>query len=275
MQKNSVCNSQVSMFNTDTGETKDSKVIPFQSNIIPFPCAKQDKNPSIVIAEKHRTSPITDKSMCDRIQDCLLSTGRYGLRNWLIFTLGIAIGRRAGDLLSIRIKDVFDGKEVRNNIAVQEHKTGKIVKDVYIGENVRRNIRQYIEGLGIFSREDYLFTSQKKDAEGNARPLNVRSYAAILRDTGETLNAGFGLSTHDMRKTFGRRYYDYYMQKEGGVTETGVHVLDYLQALFGHSSRLITLRYIGVYSEEMQSAADNIDSMYFGDRNSISEQVQG
>ena len=46
--------------------------------------------------------------------------GKEDRRDYLMFVLGINVGLRAGDLLSLRIHQVYDGESIRHSVRIVE-----------------------------------------------------------------------------------------------------------------------------------------------------------
>jgi integrase len=198
----------------------------------------------------HDADPVKDKAILDQIKSHLLSTGRYGHRNWLIFVVGINNARRCGDILHLTIGDVFsqDTNEVVKSVTKREQKTSKILT-YYLPDLVRSAIKDYINSIGFYSLDDPLFRSQKGGF------MKTSTYWAILKKIRDELDLKFQLSTHSMRKSFG---YHKYMALEGKQLPNGYDVVDVLQEAYGHSSRKITLKYLGI-TEEVQMDLYNTD----------------
>ena len=87
---------------------------------------------------------------------------------------------------------------------------------------------------------DFLFPSQK------GGHLTGTAYYNILLRMRKELDLQFNLSTHSMRKTWAYRLYQAH---KGEIFEGGYDIVDHLQFMFGHSTRLMTLRYIGITDE--------------------------
>lgn len=179
---------------------------------------------------------IKDKGTIKEIKNYLLNNGRYGYRNYLIYTLGINIGRRAGDLLKLKIGDVYSNHQVKEVVIHIEEKTGKRI-EFYLNKPVREALYEYITNLQAIYPERPLFLSQKKVA------LTVKSFWKILNDVKVDLNLNCNFGTHTMRKTFGYQQYQAFKDKD---IEGGFDVVDMLQDSFGHYSRKQTMTYIGI-----------------------------
>lgn len=212
----------------DTDDIPDN-VVPISSLYAPKPIVNR------------AADPIRDDSVLREIQEYLLSHGKYGYRNWLIFVVGIHIGRRGGDLLKLRLIDVYDFERgcVRDRVTHIEQKTKKQIT-FYLADTVKRAILQYLDNRPSISMYDFLFPSQK------GGHLTGTAYYNILLRMRKELDLQFNLSTHSMRKTWAYRLYQAH---KGEIFEGGYDIVDHLQFMFGHSTRLMTLRYIGITDE--------------------------
>ncbi len=153
--------------------------------------------------------------------------GKENKRDYCIFVVGINVGLRAGDLLSLKIKDVTDGAEIFNTVTIKEQKTGK-TRSFALNKNAKEAIQLYINSLADYDFNDYLFKSRKGGHLG-VRPLH-HIIKTLTKDLG--IKGNFG--THTLRKTMA---YHRYINNVP---------LETLQKLLNHSSSAITLRYIGI-----------------------------
>lgn len=153
--------------------------------------------------------------------------GKENKRDYCIFVVGINVGLRAGDLLSLKIKDVTDGNTIYDTVTIKEQKTGK-TRNFALNENAKESIKIYLNSLTDYDFEDYLFKSRKGGHLG-VRPLH-HIIKTITKDLG--IKGNFG--THTLRKTMA---YHRYINKVP---------LETLQKLLNHSSSAITLRYIAI-----------------------------
>lgn len=163
----------------------------------------------------------------------------------LAFTLGINLGLRANELVSLRTEDVFtpDGFvrcEAEESVTVWQRKVGKhrtlwlneACKEALEAHWPHRNSETYAAG--------WLFPSR----EGGH--ICVRTLHDVLKEAAQACGVTQNIGTHSLRKTFG---YHQYRQGQDIVM---------LQRLFGHSSPAVTLRYIGVAQEEERAAYRNV-----------------
>lgn len=203
---------------------------------------------------RHDADPIKDLALLEQIKNKILTTGRYGYRNWLIFVTGINSARRCGDLLSLRIGDVLDKKgEVVKSVTKEEQKTRKILT-YYLPDVVRSAIKAYLGSIGNYRLEDPLFKGQKNTRIDRHQTviqggfMATSHYWKILNNIKKDMDLDIQLSTHSMRKTFGDHKYHALKDKE---LPSGYDVIDVLQDAYGHSNRKTTLRYLGI-TEEVQ-----------------------
>ncbi|MGL5381194.1 site-specific integrase [Clostridium sp.] len=162
--------------------------------------------------------PIRDREIILKMKNELLKTG---LRNYMLFNIGINTGLRVSDILNLKVKDV----RFKSHILIVEQKTGKS-KRILINSNLKEDIDNYIYTM---TDNEYLFKSQK----GNNTPIS-RVQAYRILNTAATNLGIVEIGTHTMRKTFG--YWHYKIYKDIAI----------LQDIFNHSSPSVTLKYIGI-----------------------------
>ena len=174
--------------------------------------------------------PIKDKKELNELLEAL-GMGEYGLRNQLLFKLGVTTGLRCSDLVRLKVEQVRG----RSSFKIREGKTKK-ERIVYLNQ-VMADIADYIETLDKGSV--YLFESKK------GGHITVTQAYRILTKAGEMIG-NQSIGTHTMRKTFG---YTYYKETKDIAT---------LMEIFNHSSQKITLRYIGMTSETIENSIKSI-----------------
>lgn len=175
------------------------------------------------------------------------------LRNWLFFTLGINLGLRVSDLCRLQWHHIFIPGTNSFNLTewneIIEEKTGK-KRQVVLNSAAQKAISFYFSSLGKSIKEinpdDYIFYSQKK-TEPHIQPHCIHH---ILKQAARSCNIAFNVGTHSMRKTFGYMLYH----------STGKDI-DMVQRILNHSSQQMTLRYIGVDSENVRDAYAAIPDM--------------
>lgn len=170
----------------------------------------------------------------EEIKEFLEALGRSenGLRDQLLFKIGITTGLRVGDIVKLKVATV----KGKSSFKIEEGKTKK-ERTVYLN-NVMADIAEYIETLP--ADEVYLFPSRK----GSSHITTTQAYR-ILAKAGDMIG-NHSIGTHTMRKTFG---YIYYKETKDIAT---------LMEIFNHSSQKITLRYIGITEERIENSIKSI-----------------
>ena len=169
--------------------------------------------------------PIRDKNKIELVKAILKKNGS---RDYLLFLLGINSGLRISDILKLKVSDVLNKKYIE----IKEQKTNKN-RRFPITESFKYPLAEYLFGK---SPEDWLFLSRR----GKKPITQIQAYRII---TATCLKAGITtkIGTHTLRKTFG--YHFYKKTKDIAL----------LQNILNHSSPSITLRYIGINQDIIDS----------------------
>lgn len=149
---------------------------------------------------------------------------------YIMFMIGIYTGRRVTDILKLQVKDVINKDSL---LIKKEIKTGKM-SNMDFNAELKRALKMYCENK---PSNNYLIKSRK----GGNNPLTRQAAYQVLDRAAKK----FGLDqigTHTMRKTFG--YHLYYEAKKDIVL---------VMNALGHSSEHITLRYIGITGDEVNT----------------------
>lgn len=150
----------------------------------------------------------------------------------LYIIMSINTGLRISDLLSLKFENVSS-----DTLKLVEQKTSKR-RCIKLNENIKNALKQFNpENVG-----DYLFTSQKSGVYA-PQSLN-RILKDVFKKEAKTLN----ISSHSLRKSFGRKVYETNGESEKALT--------YLSELFNHSSLSITRIYLGIRQEELNDIYD-------------------
>lgn len=165
----------------------------------------------------------------EKIEDMKWSLKRHcGERDYIMFLLGINTGLRVSDLLNVKISDIKGKKK----LAVKEGKTDK-PRMIQLA-NIYDELSSYISTL---EGTEWLFPSRKGD-----KPISRIQAYRQLNKAADMVDMPDGIGTHTMRKTFG---YWFYKQTKDVAK---------LQAILNHSHPEITLHYIGITDEEIESS---------------------
>lgn len=258
--------------------------------IIQFP--KKEENIKVVepqpekkgnykVGEKQEVYPFRKEEDLQKMHNYFVEHKQY--RDDLMFVVGVNVGLRAGDLLSLKWGQVFDDNgEIVNGITIKEEKTGKFrtfylnnaCKNAIIGyydilmceyetkiakyEKKRKSYRsisnsymeltEKIENLQSECeniRDEYIFKSNKGGY------VDVRPAGLILKKAAKAVGIKYNVGTHSMRKTFG--YWQLQAHADDAI------FLCELQEMFNHSSPKITLRYCGLESEKMEGYYNDVN----------------
>lgn len=171
------------------------------------------------------TQPIKDIKLIEAIKKYLKERN---YRDYFLFTLSINIGRRAGDMVRLKVKDIINIDVFK----IKEEKTGKLI-EVILNTEIQKEIKKYCMDK---DKNDYLFPSRQK-LYGEVRHISYERMYQIINSAFNHFNIN-NSGTHTLRKTFGYWYYRRTKDIEG------------LREMFGHATAEITKRYIGLKLDE-------------------------
>ena len=186
-----------------------------------------------------RSEPLKNQYQIDQVRGMLEKYTREPLRNKIIFNIGINNGIRTGDIVKLKVKDVYNKDYAR----IRESKTGK-TRDIRLNvAGIKQDIIDYV-GKKPVDDNTYLFTSHRNPRE----PISTTAVYRIFKRLNEVSGGQYPhLTAHSMRRTFGYMYY----KKTRDIAT--------LMKLFNHSSQAITLRYIGMDREELRNNLKNFE----------------
>lgn len=193
-------------------------------------------------AKKRRTvkgtSDYLDFDAAARVANEILWHGRQPQVGFYVI-FSINTGLRVGDVLKLTHADLA-GKQVGDYLAVKEQKTGK-VRQIQLNSSII-TAYTYLTKRSRRNPTGYIFKSQKN---------HVFATVTINR-TLKRIFAGYApvVSSHSLRKTFGRRVYEMNGRSE--------HSLVLLSDIFGHSNLALTRRYLGLRREEIANVYLNL-----------------
>ena len=192
------------------------------------------------------TRPLTNEEI-RKVRDAF--EGAYAQRNCGLFMLGVSIGGRVSELLSLTIGDVWQNGQPVSDLQFDKNivKGKENARMIPVNSDGRKAIESLITwhlqhfGGALFENIDPerpLFPSQKGFA------LNRQAVHKILEKAFVAAGLNGKLATHTLRKTFAQRLYqqcnDIYMVKE----------------LLGHKNVATTQAYIGVNYVTAQDAVE-------------------
>jgi len=178
-----------------------------------------------------KTEPIKSLKDVKAIKK-MLSTNQ---RDLCLFVCSISWMTRASETLSIRIRQVRSLK-VGESFVLREKKTGKL-RTITISKNTHEVIQALIASMGDKATDDaYLFQSRKGGA------LTVSTLGSMVKAWCQSINLVGNYSSHTLRKSGA------YLNR----VCYGVDLATLTQVL-GHSTQKMTMNYICIQEEEVQS----------------------
>lgn len=207
------------------------------------------------LAPEHAAEPIKSMDDIHHISRYLINNGRY--RDNMLFIVGINFGLRVSDLRVLRFSNLInDNLTFKDSFAVFEKKTRntrKRKKNRYITINtaVIEAVTLFLEHTPNVALSDYMFRSTSNHGGSLNEPLRIQSIDRILKGIARDLSLNIKMSTHTLRKTF-----CYWMMVYG---HNDSRRLLLLQKMLNHSTPSQTLDYIGITSEEIDTAYKNLN----------------
>ena len=176
-------------------------------------------------------SDYIDYDRCMNVGQKLLNENRKPIIG-LYIIISVNSGLRISDILKLKWSDLEN-----DILKLQEKKTGKY-REIQINQAIKLAISKFKKTDG------YIFLSQKKTVFSRQQ-INA-SLKQVFQREAKTLN----VSSHSLRKSFGRRVYE-----NNGESEKS---LVYLSELFNHTSPAITRQYLGIRQEELNDIYINL-----------------
>ena len=154
------------------------------------------------------------------------------LKSFGLFVIcGINLGLRIDDLIKLSFEQLRS-----DTIDITEGKTKK-KRSLKVNDHIRQALTYFDDLKG------YAFKSQK------GTPFSSQHINRLLKKHFKGVGGGT-VSSHSLRKTFGRRVWDNDNQSERSLV--------YLSQLFNHSSTQVTRIYLGIQQEELDDIYMNL-----------------
>lgn len=160
----------------------------------------------------------------------------------LLIASGCFFGLRISDLRTLRWNMLLE----EDSFTIIEKKTGKS-RIIKINKSFQQHVRDCYEALQISDKNQFCFLSRKGTVMTTQR-INVRLKEIKTRYHLKVKN----LSTHSLRKTFGRQV----VEKAGQNSEMA---LIKLSEIFNHSNIQVTRRYLGLRQQELNAVYDSLE----------------
>jgi site-specific recombinase XerD len=161
------------------------------------------------------------------------------LRDRCLFILGIKTGFRIIELLSLRIKDVYENDTVKSRVKVlRRNMKGKTAsREVILHNDAKVAIYNYVTSLRSVNPNAPLFQSMRQDG-----PITRQAAHDILKKAYREAKLEGRVATHSMRKTLAKKVYD----------RTN-HDLIKVKEVLGHSAITTTVKYLTPNQDEIDS----------------------
>ena len=179
--------------------------------------------------------------------------GTFAIRNRSLFMLGVSIGGRIDELLSLTVGDVWqNGKPVPDVLYNKEIvKGGEVSRAVPLNADGRQAVKDIIawhtEKFGLFGEVDKdtpLFVSRVKNKDGTPKRMTTQAGSDALMAAFEKAGLNGKLGTHSMRKSFAQRLY------------SQTNDIFVVQEMLGHKNVSTTQKYLGVNYAEVREALE-------------------
>lgn len=177
--------------------------------------------------------PIRDKKKIDIMKTLLREKDE---KYYILFRIGINVGLRVSDILSLKVSDVRE----RSHVTIVEKKTGK-TRRFLIPNSLQKEIAAFIKKNNM--EDDYFLIQSRK---GYNKPISRVQAYRVLHEIGEQIGLD-EVGTHTMRKTMG--YFHYQRNKDVAI----------LQQIFNHAAPSICLRYIGITDDMKDNSLKGFD----------------
>lgn len=197
------------------------------------------------------------------IQQYYLDAGR--VRDWAMWTIGVSLGLRISDLLSLRFGNLIDSdkKTFKPRIQIYEQKTGKL-NNILITESVIDAMTKYLDSIKWeFDLDGFLFPSRKTKGK-----MYEECGWRILSEAGKALNLPLVIGSHTMRKSFAN------IAACVDKSCIDMNAITKVQGLLNHSDQRVTMRYLGSYQTMFDKARIAVSDFVLGKTN-VNEIIAG
>lgn len=159
----------------------------------------------------------------------------------LLIALGCFTGLRIGDILELKWQQILS----KETFTVIEGKTGK-ARTIKINSELNVIIKRIYKASGVENLNELVFINRF----GNG-VISVQYVNRMLKDLFKLYKIKIGnVSTHLMRKTFGRRVWEVNNHSEKSLVMLG--------EVFNHSTIKVTKIYLGIREEEIADIYDSL-----------------
>ena len=190
---------------------------------------------------------------------------RGQIRDWAMWTIGVSLGLRISDLLSLKFGNLIDAdkKTIKPRIQIYEQKTGKL-NNCLVTESVKLALERYLESIKFtFDLDGYLFPSKKTKGK-----MYEECGWRILSAAGKALNLPLVIGSHTMRKSFAN------IAACVDKSCVDMNAITKVQGLLNHSDQRVTMTYLVTYQEMSDRARIAVSDFVLG-RTGVNEIIAG
>ena len=177
-------------------------------------------------------------------------TGKNEVRNRSLFMIGVSIGGRINELLSLKVGDVYQNEKPVKDVLYNKQivKGGETSRAVPLNADGRQAVEDVIawhkEKFGDVDSDTPLFVSRVKKRDGTPKRMTNQAGSDLLMAAFTAAGLNGKLGTHSMRKSFAQRLY-------GQTSDIFV-----VQEMLGHKNVATTQKYLGVNYAEVRQALE-------------------
>ncbi len=175
---------------------------------------------------------------------------------FLIFIIGICMGRRIGDTLLLTWERFYHSNGKRRNRlkTIKEQKTDKF-SSPDITEAVWKAIDIYREHTGCKPSENNYQNLISIQLDGNYKgnPITVNGCLKAMKRAADEVGITYNVGNHSTRKTFGYMCFNLFPNDP--------YTLMYLQKSMRHHSQEVTIDYIGLTQDGMSKLYDGVSGI--------------
>ena len=186
---------------------------------------------------------------------------QYAIRNRSLFMLGVSIGGRIDELLSLTVGDVWQNDKPVKDVLYDKAivKGGEVARAVPLNADgrdaVEKIIAWHIEKFGVLGAADPeypLFVSRVKNKDGTPKRMTTQAGSDALMAAFAKAGLNGKLGTHSMRKSFAQRLY------------SQTNDIFVVQEMLGHKNVATTQKYLGVNYAEVREALELMSVLVAG-----------
>nr|DAE53740.1 MAG TPA: site specific tyrosine recombinase [Caudoviricetes sp.] len=158
-------------------------------------------------------------------------------RNYMLLMLGVNLGCRTNTILEMTPRDFAGGC-----FRVKEHKTGK-VQQFELRDNLYKLLLDYVKKYE-YTRDEFIFRAHLSSPN---KPLTRQTAWVFTSELAKDVGIDYIVGAYSLRKSFARWLYD------------ECHDIFKVMRVLGHSSAVVTARYICLEEDEVMKIRASIE----------------